>query len=96
MPCAQINKFLLQYVNSFHDIFRYSILTYLKYICAIHAAIGTAPIAPQRHHSLDQLDMLHSRQDYTTNYGMYSGFSNRYLRRDYYNQPSYMSHHRPF
>ncbi|XP_048482127.1 sex-lethal homolog isoform X10 [Plutella xylostella] len=53
-------------------------------------------VLPQRHHSLDQLDMLHSRQDYSTNYGMYSNPTNRYLRRDFYNQSGYTSHHRPF
>ncbi|KAI8441926.1 hypothetical protein MSG28_005598 [Choristoneura fumiferana] len=55
------------------------------------------PVLPQRHHSLDQLDMLHSRQDYATSYNLYSNPSNRYLRRDYhFHQPSYMPHHRPF
>ncbi|XP_038213153.1 sex-lethal homolog isoform X4 [Zerene cesonia] len=52
------------------------------------------PVIPQRHHSLDQLDMIHSRHDYTANYGMYNTMNNRMYRRDYYNQPSY--HHRPF
>ncbi|GBP45826.1 hypothetical protein EVAR_27534_1 [Eumeta japonica] len=54
------------------------------------------PLVPQRHHSLDQLDMLHriERSEYAQNPpGMYSGY--RYHRRDFH-QPTYMSHHRPF
>ncbi|XP_063896438.1 sex-lethal homolog isoform X7 [Helicoverpa armigera] len=69
---------------------------YAGWAAGFHHNRASVHHIPQRHHSLDQLDMLHSRQDYTTNYGMYGGLSNRYLRRDYFNQPSYMSHHRPF
>ncbi|XP_053617768.1 sex-lethal homolog isoform X2 [Plodia interpunctella] len=68
---------------------------YAGWAAGFHHNRASVPHVPVRHHSLDQLDMLH-RQDYTTNYGMYSGSSNRFLRRDFYNQPSYMSHHRPF
>ncbi|XP_046964126.1 sex-lethal homolog isoform X5 [Vanessa cardui] len=43
---------------------------------------------PQRHHSLDQLDMLHRQDLYLQ--------QNRYRREYHQHQPAYMAHHRPF